>query len=127
MFDHYYLQLLDSLSGPVEQTAEYLYQRGATVAATLVAIPFAVSSPLAFAEPPVDPAGNPGPPPDNGVVAWFQGRSIQAKRELPLAASLEPPVEAPAKPERYQPEKPVAPAMPGVTNGKVDKAEAKSA
>lgn len=28
------LQLLDSLSGPVEQTAEYLYQRGATVAAT---------------------------------------------------------------------------------------------
>lgn len=27
------LRLLDSLSGPVEQTAEYLYQRGATVAA----------------------------------------------------------------------------------------------
>lgn len=43
--------------------------RFATVAATLVAIPFAVSSPLAFAEPPVDPAGNPGPPPDTGVVA----------------------------------------------------------
>jgi hypothetical protein len=43
--------------------------RFATVAATLVAIPFAVSSPLALAEPPVDPAGNPGPPPDTGVVA----------------------------------------------------------
>lgn len=59
--------------------------------------------------------------------AWFQGRSIQAKRELPLAASLEAPAEASAKPERYQPEKPVAPAMPGATNGKADKAEAKSA
>ncbi|HEY0102024.1 MAG TPA: polymer-forming cytoskeletal protein [Brevundimonas sp.] len=54
--------------------------------------------------------------------AWFQGRSIQAKRELPLAAaSIEPPMEAPAKPERYQPEKPVPPAMPGI------KAEAKPA
>ena len=54
--------------------------------------------------------------------AWFQGRSIQAKRELPLAAaSIEPLAEAPAKPERYQPEKPVPPAMPGI------KAEAKPA
>lgn len=54
--------------------------------------------------------------------AWFQGRSIQAKRELPLAAaSVEAAPEAPApKPERYQPEKPVPPAMPGI------KAEAKS-
>ncbi len=53
--------------------------------------------------------------------AWFQGRSIQAKRELPLAAaSVETPAEVPAKPERYQPEKPVPPAMPGI------KAEAKS-
>lgn len=50
--------------------------------------------------------------------AWFQGRSIQAKRELPLAASLEAPAEAPAKPERYQPEKPVAPAMPGKADAK---------
>ncbi len=42
--------------------------------------------------------------------AWFQGRCIQAKRDAVPAAS-EPPVVA----ERYQPEKPVAPAMPGKT------------
>ncbi|MFJ6023758.1 polymer-forming cytoskeletal protein [Brevundimonas sp. NPDC092305] len=50
--------------------------------------------------------------------AWFQGRSIQAKRELPTAASLEAPsatAEAPPKPERYKPEKPVAATMPGGT------------
>lgn len=45
--------------------------------------------------------------------AWFQGRSIQAKRELPTAAAIAE-AEA-AKPERYQPETPVAPAMPNVT------------
>lgn len=57
--------------------------------------------------------------------AWFQGRSIQAKRELPLAAAvLEAPAEQVSKPERYQPEKPVAPAMPGL---KSDKPETKSA
>jgi cytoskeletal protein CcmA (bactofilin family) len=64
--------------------------------------------------------------------AWFQGRSIQAKRELPLAASFEPPPETVAKPERYQPEKPVAPAMPGAAPAKTEakgdaKAEAKTA
>jgi cytoskeletal protein CcmA (bactofilin family) len=55
--------------------------------------------------------------------AWFQGRSIQAKRELPLAAALEAPAEPAPRPERYQPEKPVAPAMPGL---KADKPETKS-
>ena len=49
--------------------------------------------------------------------AWFQGRSIQAKRELPLTAALEA-EPAPAKIERYQPETPVAPAMPSASNGK---------
>lgn len=61
--------------------------------------------------------------------AWFQGRSIQAKRELPTAAALAE-AEA-AKPERYQPEKPVPPAMPGgSSNGAAAaaaKTEAKSA
>lgn len=43
--------------------------------------------------------------------AWFQGRSIQAKRE---PAIIQTPAAAPAeRPERYQPEKPVAPALPG--------------
>ena len=57
--------------------------------------------------------------------AWFQGRSIQAKRELPLAAAAAEAAPEPApKPERYQPEKPVAPAMPGL---KGEKAEAKTA
>lgn len=51
--------------------------------------------------------------------AYFQGRSIQAKRELPTAAALAE-AEA-AKPERYKPETPVAPAMPSL-NGKPDKA-----
>lgn len=56
--------------------------------------------------------------------AWFQGRSIQAKRELPLtAAAQETAVEPAPRPERYQPDKPVPPAMPGL---KMDKAEAKS-
>lgn len=39
--------------------------------------------------------------------AWFQGRSIQAKRE---AAIIQGAASPPA--ERYQPEKPVAPALP---------------
>lgn len=57
--------------------------------------------------------------------AWFQGRSIQAKRELPLASSpAEAALTPAAKPERYQPEKPVPPALPGL---KSDKAEAKPA
>lgn len=52
--------------------------------------------------------------------AWFQGRSIQAKRETVSQAAIE----APAAPvERYQPEKPVAPALPGI---KSEKAEAKA-
>jgi hypothetical protein len=38
-------------------------------AAACMAIPFAAISPLAMAEPPVDPAGDAGPPPDNGIVA----------------------------------------------------------
>ena len=59
--------------------------------------------------------------------AWFQGRSIQAKRELPTAAAIAE-AEA-AKPERYQPETPVAPAMPNVTvaASKSTMAQAKSA
>lgn len=59
--------------------------------------------------------------------AWFQGRSIQAKRELPTAAAIAE-AEA-AKPERYQPETPVAPAMPNVTvaSSKSSVAQAKSA
>ncbi|WP_374596528.1 polymer-forming cytoskeletal protein [Brevundimonas sp.] len=59
--------------------------------------------------------------------AWFQGRSIQAKRELPTAAAIAE-AEA-AKPERYQPETPVAPAMPNVTvaSSKASVAQAKSA
>lgn len=40
--------------------------------------------------------------------AWFQGRCIQAKREAAAA-----PVAEAAPVDRYQPEKPVAPAMPG--------------
>jgi hypothetical protein len=44
--------------------------RFALVAAiAFVAIPFAATSPLALADPPVDPAVDAGPPPDNGVVA----------------------------------------------------------
>jgi cytoskeletal protein CcmA (bactofilin family) len=59
--------------------------------------------------------------------AWFQGRSIQAKKELPTAAAIAE-AEA-AKPERYQPETPVAPAMPNVTvaASKSTVAQAKSA
>lgn len=53
--------------------------------------------------------------------AFFQGRSIQAKRELPTAAALAE-AEA-AKPERYQPENPVAPAMPSLTAVKSEKPE----
>jgi len=37
--------------------------------AACMAIPFAATSPLAMAEPPVDPVGDAGPPPDNGIVA----------------------------------------------------------
>ena len=57
--------------------------------------------------------------------AWFQGRSIQAKRELPLAsASPEASPDPLPRPERYQPEKPVPPALPGL---KTEKTEAKAA
>lgn len=42
--------------------------------------------------------------------AWFQGRCIQAKREAPTTAATSP---AQSAPDRYQPEKPVAPALPG--------------
>ena len=37
-------------------------------AAACMAIPFAATSPLAIADP-IDPAGDVGPPPDNGIVA----------------------------------------------------------
>ncbi|MDT5301794.1 MAG: hypothetical protein QOG79_5036 [Mycobacterium sp.] len=43
--------------------------RFAVVAAACMALPFAATSPLALADPPIDPAGDPGPPPDNGIVA----------------------------------------------------------
>ena len=33
------------------------------------ALTFAAATPLALADPPIDPAADPGPPPDNGVVA----------------------------------------------------------
>lgn len=44
--------------------------RYALAAATAcMAIPFAATSPLALAEPPIDPVGGVAPPPDTGVVA----------------------------------------------------------
>lgn len=43
--------------------------------------------------------------------AWFQGRSIQAKREPAIIQGAGP--ASADKPERYQPEKPAAPALPG--------------
>ncbi|MDT5066254.1 MAG: hypothetical protein QOK02_2409 [Mycobacterium sp.] len=43
--------------------------RFAAVAAACMALTFAATSPLASADPPIDPAADPGPPPDNGVVA----------------------------------------------------------
>ena len=44
--------------------------RFAVVAAACMALPFAAASPLALADPPIDPAaGDAGPPPDNGIVA----------------------------------------------------------
>jgi hypothetical protein len=48
-----------------------MLNRFAAVAVASLAIPFAVTSPLAFADPDpaVDPAADPGPPPDTGVVA----------------------------------------------------------
>jgi hypothetical protein len=46
-----------------------MLNRFATVAATMIAVPFVATTPSAWAEPPVDPAADPGPPPDNGVVA----------------------------------------------------------
>jgi hypothetical protein len=42
--------------------------RFAVVAALCMALPFAATSPLALADPPIDPAGDAGPPPDNGIV-----------------------------------------------------------
>ena len=42
--------------------------RFAAVAAACMALTFAATSPLASADPPIDPAADPGPPPDNGVV-----------------------------------------------------------
>lgn len=46
-----------------------MLNRFALAAVAAVVIPFAASSPLALADPGVDPAADPGPPPDNGVVA----------------------------------------------------------
>jgi hypothetical protein len=49
-----------------------MLNRFALTAVAALAIPFAATSPLAFADPDpaaVDPAADPGPPPDNGVVA----------------------------------------------------------
>jgi hypothetical protein len=43
--------------------------RFAVVAAACMALPFVATSPLALADPPIDPAGDAGPPPDNGIVA----------------------------------------------------------
>src|ERR1700729_3470967 len=45
--------------------------RFAMAAAAAIVIPFVATSPLALADPDpaVDPAADPGPPPDNGVVA----------------------------------------------------------
>jgi hypothetical protein len=46
-----------------------MLNRFALMAAACMAIPFAASAPVALADPPIDPAGDVGPPPDNGVVA----------------------------------------------------------
>ena len=48
-----------------------MLNRFALTAVAALAIPFAATSPLALADPDpaVDPAADPGPPPDNGVVA----------------------------------------------------------
>jgi hypothetical protein len=48
-----------------------MLNRFALAAAAAVAVPFLVTSPLALADPDpaVDPAADPGPPPDTGVVA----------------------------------------------------------
>ncbi|MET4430403.1 MULTISPECIES: MspA family porin [unclassified Mycolicibacterium] len=46
-----------------------MLNRLAMVTAACLAIPFAAISPLAIADPPIDPAGDVGPPPDTGVVA----------------------------------------------------------
>jgi MspA len=48
-----------------------MLNRFAMAAVAAVAIPFVATSPLAFADPDpaVDPAADPGPPPDNGIVA----------------------------------------------------------
>jgi MspA len=48
-----------------------MLNRFALTAVAAIAIPFAATSPLALADPDpaVDPAADPGPPPDNGVVA----------------------------------------------------------
>ncbi|MDT5390219.1 MAG: hypothetical protein QOE04_3860 [Mycobacterium sp.] len=48
-----------------------MLNRFALTAVAAIAIPFAATSPLAFADPDpaADPAADPGPPPDNGVVA----------------------------------------------------------
>ncbi len=74
-----------------------MLNRFATVAATIIAIPFAAASPSAFAEPPVDPAADPGPPPDNGVVAsappgvvttpdgWVLTVAASNETQLPIA------------------------------------------
>lgn len=43
--------------------------RFAAVAAACMTLTFAAATPLALADPPVDPAGDVGPPPDNGIVA----------------------------------------------------------
>ena len=46
-----------------------MLNRFAMMAVACIAIPFAATSPIAIADPAVDPAVNPGPPPDTGVVA----------------------------------------------------------
>ena len=46
-----------------------MLNRFALMAAACMAIPFAASAPVALADPPIDPVGDVGPPPDNGVVA----------------------------------------------------------
>ena len=46
-----------------------MLNRFALMAAACMAIPFDASAPVALADPPIDPVGDVGPPPDNGVVA----------------------------------------------------------
>jgi hypothetical protein len=76
-----------------------MFNRFALMAVTALAVPFVATSPLALADPDpaIDPAADPGPPPDNGVVAsadpgvvttpdgWVLTVTATNETELPVA------------------------------------------